>query len=54
MGPSRRDQCASWITEIRFCDEDLEASESTMATPWSGGGHVGVRGRDASHLSILV
>ena len=31
-----------------------EARESTVATPWSGGGNMGVRGHDAGHLSLLV
>ena len=34
--------------------QDREASESVMATLWSGGVHVGVRGHDAGHLSIIV
>ena len=34
--------------------QDHEASESTVATPWSGEGNVGVRGHDAGHLSLLV
>ena len=34
--------------------QDREASESTMATPWNGGGNVGVIGHVASHLSLLV
>ena len=25
-----------------------------MATPWSGGVNVGVRGHDAGHISLLV
>ena len=37
-----------------FATQDREASESTMATPWNGRGNVGVRGHDASHLSLLV
>ena len=54
MGPSRRDQCASWIAEIRYTTQDHEASESTVATPWSEGGNVGARGYDVGHLSLLV
>ena len=50
MGPSRRDQCALLIAVIRFCD----ASEGIMEALWSGGVHVGARGHDASHLSLLV
>ena len=34
--------------------QDHEVSESTMATPWSGGGNVGARRHDAGHLSLLV
>ena len=34
--------------------QDREASESTMEALWSGGVNVGVRGHDASHLSLLV
>ena len=34
--------------------QDHEASESTVATLWSGGGNMGVRGHDAGHLSLLV
>ena len=34
--------------------QDREASESIMATPWSGGGNVGARGHDADHLSLFV
>ena len=34
--------------------QDREASEGVMATPWSGGVNVGVRGHDAGHLSLLV
>ena len=34
--------------------QDLEASEGTMATLWSGGVNVGVRGHDAGHLSHVI
>ena len=34
--------------------QDREASESAVATPWSGGGNVGARGHDTGHLSLLV
>ena len=34
--------------------QDREASESVVATLRSGGGNVGARGRDASHISLLV
>ena len=34
--------------------QDREASESTVATPLSGGGNVGARGHDARHPSLLV
>ena len=34
--------------------QDREASESVVATPWSGGGNVRGRGHDAGHLSLLV
>ena len=34
--------------------QDREASESTVATPWSGGDNVGARGHNAGHLSLLV
>ena len=33
---------------------DREASESIVATPWSGGGNVGARGHDGGHLSLLI
>ena len=33
---------------------DHEASESTVATPWSGRGNVGEQGHDVGHLSLLV
>ena len=44
MGPSWRDQCVSWIAEIRFCNE------SVVATPRSRGGNLGTRGHDVRHL----
>ena len=31
-----------------------EASENTMATPWSEEGNVGARGHNAGHLSLLI
>ena len=34
--------------------QDREASEGTMEALWSGGVHVGARGHDAGHLSLLV
>ena len=34
--------------------QDREASEGSMATPWSGGVNVEARGHDAGHLSFLV
>ena len=34
--------------------QDREASEGSMAAPWSGGFNVGERGHDAGHLSLLV
>ena len=34
--------------------QDREASESAMATPWRGRVHVGARGHDAGHLSLLI
>ena len=34
--------------------QDREASEGAMAALWSGGVHVGARGHDASHLSLLI
>ena len=34
--------------------QDREASESTIEALWSDGVHVGVRGHDAGHLSLLV
>ena len=37
-----------------FATQDCEASESAMATLWSGGVNVGARGHDAGHLSLLV
>ena len=33
--------------------QDCEASESPIATPWSGGVNVGERGHDAGHQSLL-
>ena len=41
-------------TDGTFETQDREASESTVATPWSGGGNVGARGNDAGHLSLLI
>ena len=37
-----------------FATQDREASESTVATPRSGGGNVGARGLYYGHLSLLV
>ena len=54
MGLSRRDQCALWIVGSGFAMQDHKASESIVATPWSGGGNVGARGHDADHLSLFV
>ena len=54
MGPLRRDQYVFWIAVIRFCEQHREASESAMATLWSGGVNVGARGHDDDHLSLLV
>ena len=34
--------------------QDCEASAGTIETLWSGGVHVGARGHDAGHLSLLV
>ena len=34
--------------------QNREASEGTMETLWSGVVHVGARGHDAGHLSLLV
>ena len=34
--------------------QDYEASESVVATLFSGGGNVGARGQDVCHLSLLV
>ena len=34
--------------------QDRAVSKSVVATPRSGGGNVGTRGRDASHLSFLI
>ena len=34
--------------------QDRGASESVMATPRSGGGNLGTRGHDASHLSFPI
>ena len=34
--------------------QDREASEGSIAARWSGGVHVGARGHDAGHLSLLV
>ena len=33
---------------------DREASESVVETPRSGGGNLGTRGHDASHLSFPI
>ena len=54
MGHSRRDQCALLIAVIRFATQDHESSVGAMAVLWSGGVHVGARGHDAGHLSLLV
>ena len=32
---------------------DREASEGTMAAPWSGRVNVGAQGHDVGHLSLL-
>ena len=37
-----------------FATQDHKASESIIATPWSGGGNIGTRGHDACQLSLLV
>ena len=37
-----------------FVTQNRGASESTVATPWSGGGNVGARGHDVGHLSLIV
>ena len=34
--------------------QDRVASESVVATPKSGGGNLGMRGHDASHLSFPI
>ena len=34
--------------------QDREASESNVATLWSGGGNVRARGHGAGHLSLIV
>ena len=34
--------------------QDCEPSVGPMASLWSGGVHVGARGHDAGHLSLLV
>ena len=34
--------------------QDREASESVVATLRSGGGNLGTRGHDASHLSFPI
>ena len=34
--------------------QNREASVGTMKAPWSGGVHVGARGHDVGHLSLLV
>ena len=34
--------------------QDREASEGTMAAPWSGGDNEGARGHYAGYLSLLV
>ena len=34
--------------------QDREASEGTIKALWSRGVHVGARGHDAGHLSLLV
>ena len=33
--------------------QDREASESVVATPWSGGGNVGARGHNAATYHFL-
>ena len=37
-----------------FATQDRTSSESVVATPRTGGGNVGERGHDVSHLSLLV
>ena len=39
---------------LGFATQDHKASESTIATLWSGGGNAGERGHDAGHLSLHV
>ena len=34
--------------------QDREGIEGGMAALWSGGVHVGARGHDAGHISLLV
>ena len=34
--------------------QDREDSEGAMVALWSGGIHVGARGHDVSHISLLV
>ena len=41
------------IQESGFATQDREASESVVATPRSGGGNLGTRGHNVSHLSYL-
>ena len=53
MGPSRRDQCALWMSGSGFAMQNREASEGAMVAPWSGGVNVGARRNDAGHLSFL-
>ena len=34
--------------------QDRAASESVMATQWSGGGNLGTRGHDEGHISFPI
>ena len=34
--------------------QDREASEGAIVALWGGAVHVGVRGHDAGHISLLV
>ena len=39
---------------LGFETKDRAVSESVVATPRSGGGNLGTRGHDASHLSFPI
>ena len=53
-GPSRRDQCESWIARAGFVGQDCETTKGVVAAQRSRGGDMGERGHPARQLSLLV